>query len=131
MIRTQHQHSRKRQSPTRSPGTSASLLRAPRSPASRQTHASPSDPRHGVSYPALDRLERSLLEAALRRNITPSFMPAIRHAAQEAAAIAWTQPFPVLVFPALFEEKLANARRRHHHQNLIRSRSEEWLDLAS
>jgi len=48
-----------------------------------------------------------------------------------AGAIAWLQPFPLLAFPGLFEEKLHAARRRHHRQNVIRSRSEEWLELAS
>jgi hypothetical protein len=79
----------------------------------------------------LDVLHDRLLAAALRRNATPSLVPGIRRAAQEAAAIAWLQPFPLLAFPGLFEEALHAARRRHHRQNLIRSRSEEWLGLAS
>jgi len=79
----------------------------------------------------LDLLHDRLLAAALRRNATPSLVPVIRQAAQESAAIAWLQPFPLLAFPGLFEEKLHAARRRHHRQNVIRSRSEEWLELAS
>jgi hypothetical protein len=30
----------------------------------------------------------------------------------------------------LFEEKLTAVRRHHHQQNVIRSRTEEWLQLA-
>ncbi|MEY2786950.1 MAG: hypothetical protein RLZZ34_93 [Verrucomicrobiota bacterium] len=70
------------------------------------------------------------MNAALDRNRTPSLVPWIRGAAHEAAAIAWLHPFPLLVFPGLFEEKLTAARRHHHQQNLIRSRTEEWLQLA-
>lgn len=83
--------------------------------------------RHDVS---LDTLRSALLEAALERNGTPSLIPWIRSAAHEAAAIAWLHPFPLLVFPTLFEEKLTAAHKHHHQQNLIRSRTEEWLTLA-
>lgn len=79
----------------------------------------------------LDHLRDRLLAAALQRNATPSLVPAIRQAAHEAAAIAWLQPFPLLVLPGIFEEKLIATRRRHHQQNLILSRSGEWLGLAS
>ena len=71
-----------------------------------------------------------MMNAALDRNRTPSLVPWIRGAAHEAAAIAWLHPFPLLVFPVLFEEKLTAVRRHHHQQNVIRSRTEEWLQLA-
>ena len=71
------------------------------------------------------------MNAALEQNRTPSLVPWIRGAALEAAALAWLQPFPLLVLPGLFEEKLAAARRHHYQQNLIRSRTEEWVQLAS
>jgi hypothetical protein len=58
------------------------------------------------------------MNAALDRNRTPSLIPWIRGAAHEATAIAWLHPFPLLVFPGLFEEKLT-AVRRHHHQQQI------------
>lgn len=87
-----------------------------------------SPPRRNVS---LDSLRADLLEAALERNGTPSLVPWVWSAAHEAAAIAWLHPFPLLVFPTLFDEKLTAARKHHHQQNLIRSRTEEWLTLAS
>jgi hypothetical protein len=45
------------------------------------------------------------------------------HATNEALALAWTTPYPLLVLPVLLEEKLTAARRYCEHQQIVRFRS--------
>lgn len=72
----------------------------------------------------LERLKNRVLQAALAGITSPVLAAPIRRAANEAAALAWLEVHPLLVFPALFEEKVRDARRRAHRQQLIRARSE-------
>lgn len=72
----------------------------------------------------LERLKSQQLRAVLATVATPALVPDLRRAANEAAALAWLEPFPLLVFPALFQEKAQAAQRRVYRQNLIRARSE-------
>jgi hypothetical protein len=51
----------------------------------------------------------------------------VRHAMNDALALAWTTPYPLLVLPVLLEEKLAAARRYSERQQLVRCRSLELL----
>ena len=51
----------------------------------------------------------------------------LRDAANDAAALAWTTPVPLLVFPALFEEKAAAAVLRNRRQARILKKSRELL----
>ena len=46
----------------------------------------------------------------------------LRRAANEAAALAWQTPYPVLVFPVLFEEKARAAAAYAGRQRRVR----EW-----
>ena len=52
-----------------------------------------------------------------------------RHAANEAAALAWISPYPLLVFPALFEEKASEAEFRLERQAEVSQISRELLAL--
>ena len=52
-----------------------------------------------------------------------------RQAANEAAALAWATAYPLLVFPALFDEKAREAEQRLEKQDEIRQRSREMLAL--
>ncbi len=47
--------------------------------------------------------------------------------ANEAAALAWVTRYPLLVFPALFEEMAETALLRAERQEQIRQRSRELL----
>ena len=64
----------------------------------------------------LERLKNRLLAAQLARATEPELNAPLRHAANEAAALAWVTVYPLLVFPVLFEEKtraaLCHARRQ-------------------
>jgi hypothetical protein len=51
----------------------------------------------------------------------------LRDAATEAAALAWTTVIPSLVFPALFEEKIAAAVSQTQRQERILRKSRELL----
>ena len=55
----------------------------------------------------------------------------IRRAANEASAIAWTTPFPLLVLPTLLEEKVRRARRQAEHQKAVFKRSRRLLEIAA
>jgi hypothetical protein len=94
-------------------------------------HAEPPAPFRGTDENELERLKSRLLRATLENVASPSLIPFIRRAANEAAALAWLEPHPLLVFPALFEEKTAAARKQHHKQNLIRSRSQVLVEVTA
>jgi hypothetical protein len=47
--------------------------------------------------------------------------------ANEAEALAWITPYPVLMFPALFEEKLASALHRARRQEQVRAETREII----
>jgi hypothetical protein len=79
----------------------------------------------------LERLKNRLLREALAATATPALVPALRRAANEAAAVSWLEPYPLLVFPVLFEEKARAARRQAYRQNLVRSRSADLLAEAA
>jgi hypothetical protein len=51
----------------------------------------------------------------------------VRRAANEAAALAWSTAFPLLLFPVLFEEKAATALAQVERQRQIRERSRELV----
>jgi len=79
----------------------------------------------------LERLKNRMLQNALAGVESPFVAAPIRRAANEAAALAWLEAHPLLVFPALFEEKVRSARRRAHLQQLIRARSEDFAPSAA
>lgn len=54
-----------------------------------------------------DRLTNQLLSEQLYLARGAELYAPLRRAANEAAALAWASPFPLLLFPGLFEEKIA------------------------
>ncbi|HUA68372.1 MAG TPA: hypothetical protein VMA13_07465, partial [Candidatus Saccharimonadales bacterium] len=56
-----------------------------------------------------ERLKKRLLTLQLAELPRPELNAPLRRAANEAAALAWVTLYPLLVFPALFEEKAATA----------------------
>lgn len=75
----------------------------------------------------LEILKNRLLAAALEHTVNTSLVAPLRRAANEAAALAWLEPVPLLVFPALFEEKAHAARRRVQKQALVQARTAGFL----
>ncbi len=70
-----------------------------------------------------ERLKSQLLRDQLDELWEPEFSAWLRRAANEAAAVAWLTPYPLLVFPALFEEKAVAAVRRAANQASVYERS--------
>jgi len=75
----------------------------------------------------LERLKARSLSEWLETRQDPQFGDQLRRAADEAAALAWVTRYPLLVFPALFEEKAAVALLRAERQEQVRQRSRELL----
>ncbi len=75
----------------------------------------------------LERLKERLLAERVEEREEPRFESYLRGAASEAAALAWVSRYPLLVFPALFDEKANAALLRAERQELIRQRSRELL----
>jgi hypothetical protein len=70
---------------------------------------------------ALEELKQRLLrETAWARSTN---LTCLRRAADDAASLAWTTPFPLLVLPELFSEKAAEACVQSQRQRDIRQRS--------
>lgn len=94
-------------------------------------HDDPPAPFRRTDEGDLERLKNRLLRPLLAAATQTDLILQLRRAANEAAALAWLEPHPLLVFPVLFEEKAAGARRRHHRQGLVRSRSQLWMEAVA
>lgn len=84
----------------------------------------------GVVETELEKLKERLLAAELARTISLEANVLLRRAANEAVALVWLTPYPLLLLPTLFEEKALAARKAVSRQALIRERSSELLVLA-
>jgi hypothetical protein len=71
----------------------------------------------------LEQLKQRLLLELLNQSPESAFDSPIRRAANDAAALAWTTPQPILVFPVLLEEMAAAAGRQVLRQERIHERS--------
>jgi len=58
----------------------------------------------------LHQLKRKLLESALERTSNARLFKRLCGAANQAADLAWATPYPLLVFPCLFEEMAEELR---------------------
>ena len=88
-------------------------------------------PFRAVEEAEFEQLKARLLQRLLDNAIQAELNAPLRRAANEAAALAWTTPFPALFFPALLEEKALGARRQFQKQNQVRLRSETLLVEAA
>jgi hypothetical protein len=90
----------------------------------------PAVPFRGTQETELDRLKARLLREWLRQTPDEQLCAPLRRAANEAAALAWFTPYPLLFFPGLFEEKASVALRQGARQQCIRNRSQSLLEEA-
>ena len=74
-----------------------------------------------------ERLKIRLLTRQLEEIERPEINAVVRRAANEAAALAWVTFHPLLIFPALFEEKTENALRQAERQARIYANSVEII----
>ena len=78
-----------------------------------------------------ERLKNRLLRAELDDVPLADLNTPLRQAANEAAALAWTTQFPLLVLPELFQEKALVARRQFEKQAQIRVRTQAFYAEAA
>jgi len=76
-------------------------------------------PCRGAIEVQLERLKEQLLIPLLSSVENATLIHELRWVANEAAALAWFTAYPVLVLPALLEEKVCAALRRWERQQLI------------
>ncbi len=79
----------------------------------------------------LDKLKNQLLRQAIASAPDSDRILMLRRAANEAAALAWLEPFPLLAFPELFDEMVRASRRTQSRQAQIRARSAQILSQAA
>ena len=65
----------------------------------------PPAPFRAVQENEFERLKLNLLNERLETMWKPELTARLRRAANEAAALAWVTPYPLLVFPILFAER--------------------------
>ena len=85
----------------------------------------PPAPFRATQETELERLKNRLLVELLNDLNVPEMNVLVRRAANEAAALAWVTPYPLLTFPELFEEKVLAAQRYAELQTAVRERSAE------
>jgi hypothetical protein len=87
----------------------------------------PPAPFRAAQETRFERLKNELLDERLEELPDPAFNTYVRTAANEAAALAWVTPYPLLVFPALFEEKADSALFLAEKQEEVLERSRQLL----
>jgi hypothetical protein len=86
----------------------------------------PVDAFRAIHENEFERLKARLL-AIRQQEAGAKWEAPLRDAANEAAALAWTTPTPLLAFPVLFEEKAAAAVLQDRRQARILKKSRELL----
>lgn len=76
-----------------------------------------------------ERLKGRLLAGRLEELWDARHNSLVRRAANEAAALAYTTPVPLLVFPVLFAEKTEEALLHAGRQERVYARSRELLTV--
>jgi hypothetical protein len=90
----------------------------------------PAPPFRGTRETELDQLKERLLKQLLEEVGDIELNGLFQRAANEASAIAWTTPFPLLVLPELLDEKVQSAWRRAERQKVVLRRSRRLLGVA-
>src|SRR5271169_484396 len=94
-----------------------------------ELQAGPPLPFRATQENEFERLKKRLLTLQLAGLAKPELNTPLRRAANEAAALAWVTLYPLLVFPALFEEKATAAVRHTERQARVYENSRELLGV--
>jgi hypothetical protein len=87
----------------------------------------PSAPFRAAQEARFERLKHRLLLNRLNELSQGRDNARLRRAANEAAALAWVTPYPLLVYPVLFEEKARSAIAYGRRQEHIREQTSHFL----
>ena len=93
--------------------------------------ARPAVPARGPLERALEFLKTDLLEELWRETPQPELREPLRQAANEASALAWMTPYPLLLLPELLAEKARLARLRVARQQDVYLRSRHLPNLGA
>jgi hypothetical protein len=85
-------------------------------------YAKPSHPARATE--TFRRLQSALVGRLFDETETLTVRKRLNAAVNEAAALSWTTPFPVLVFPLLLAEKAHEAKVTAHRQQTITAETE-------
>lgn len=88
-----------------------------------EVRPAPPAPFRALQETRFEELKTALLRERLDGLWNPDLTVSVRRAANEAAALAWVTPYPLLVFPGLFEEKARTALLVARRQQRIRNNS--------
>ena len=91
----------------------------------------PTLPYRATETTALEELKDTLLRQLLGETTNPAQNTALQRAANDAAALAWATRYPLLVFPALLEEKARVALAQYRRQTQIRQATQNLLVLQA
>ena len=94
-----------------------------------EVRPAPPAPFRALQENLFEQLKNRLLHEELEGSWVATLSGHVRRAANEAAALAWVTPYPLLVFPALFDEKLEAARDFVQRQEQVHQRTRELLVL--
>lgn len=92
-----------------------------------EVNPAPAVPFRAVLEDEFERLNAKLLRERFADAKTARLGGELRRAANEAAGLAWATAFPLLFFPALFEEKVRGALKRVARQEAIRVETRELV----
>lgn len=90
----------------------------------------PAAPFRGTVEHDLDLLKERLLARELQKADGFEANVRLRRAANDAVALAWLTPYPLLLLPVLFEEKVWEARRKAGRQARIRKQTPRFTVLT-
>ena len=88
-------------------------------------------PARRVPAEELDQFKNRLLQELPGLAESTKLSTVFRRAANEAAALVWLTPYPLLLLPVLLEEKVQSARRQVERQRQIRRRSLAMLEAVA
>jgi hypothetical protein len=72
-------------------------------------------------------LQEALVTETLHETETLALHGRVKQAANEAAGLAWTTPFPLLVFPTLFNENVERVRQQDERGRRIKAKSADLV----
>lgn len=86
-------------------------------------------PFRGMVENDLEQLKERLLWCELQRADSVEANVLLRRAANDAVALAWLTPYPLLLLPELFQEKAREMRVKARRQARIREQTEKFTVL--
>jgi hypothetical protein len=82
---------------------------------------------HDETHARFEQLKRELLKPVVSETPEAALRRQLRLAANEAAAVAWTTPFPALFLPVLLEEKVAEVHQYTARQASVQEASQSLV----